>query len=181
MKEISGEVDYKDEGEILAPGIIRPAHRTIPILRLRILTPNGNLVQVLYKGDYPGDATIGHEVIVKGIEKGGVIHAKSIFNKTTNSWVTKKPGCLDCFIATAVYGSSFAQEVIMLKIFRDNFLLKNNIGRKFIYFYYFISPSIAATIKTNKYLKFLIKIFFLKPCLNLIKLIKDNKVKGTFK
>ncbi len=57
-----------------------------------ILTSTGKLVQVLYKGEAPGDADIGEQVIVKGIDKGGVIHARSIYNLSTNSWVTPPPG-----------------------------------------------------------------------------------------
>jgi len=175
MIEITGEVDYVPEREqqIMAPGLIRPNHRTIPVLRLRIRTASGNLMQILHKGDYPGDVTIGHEVVIKGIEKGGVIHAKSIFNKTTNSWVTKKPRAFDCFIATAVYGSPMVEEVILLKNYRDNYLLNKKIGRNLVNFYYLISPSIASKIKDNNFFKTSIRIFILLPIIKLIKIFTN--------
>ena len=97
MVEIRGEVDQKERGQMMRPGVVKLDAKEflhIPIFRLRILTAPGKLVQVLYKGEPPGDADIGEQVIVKGIDKGGVIHARSIFNLTTNSWVTPAPGFL---------------------------------------------------------------------------------------
>jgi len=175
MKEILGEVDYKERGQIFAPGIIRPDKRSIPVLRLRILIQSGNLVQVLYKGDPPGDANEGEEVIIRGVDKGGVIYAKSIFNKTTNSWVTRKPGPFDCFIATAVYESPLAQEVIVFKTFRDECLMRNWFGRILIHFYCIASPLISAQIEKNDFLKIFIKNLILKPFLGLIRFIQRNK------
>ena len=95
MIEIQGEVDQKERSQMIRPGIVKPNPQEfshIPVFRLRILTSSGKLVQVLYKGETPGDADIGEQVIVKGINKGGVIHTRSIFNLTTNSWVTPPPG-----------------------------------------------------------------------------------------
>lgn len=97
MIEITGEIDQKERGQIMRPGVVKPNPNEflhIPILRLRILISSGKLVQVIYKGEPPGDADIGEQVVVKGIDRGGVIHARSIFNLTTNSWVTPVPGLL---------------------------------------------------------------------------------------
>jgi hypothetical protein len=48
-----------------------------------------------------------------------------------------------CFIATAAFGSYRAPEVILLRKFRDRFLLTNTPGTLFVEFYYRVSPSIA--------------------------------------
>jgi len=174
LVEISGEVDYVDKGEIAPPGIARANKKNISVLRIRLKIESGKLVQVLYKGDYFGDATIGHEITVKGIEKGGLIHANSIFNKTTNSWVTKSPGCLSCFIATAVYGSPYATELFYLRIFRDSFLIKKKVGALFIDIYYKISPFIAKYIKKNHFLKVVAKYLLLEPIIKAIKIYLRN-------
>lgn len=97
MVEITGEVDQKERSQMMRPGVVKPDPKEflhVPVFRLRVLTAAGKLVQVLYKGEPPGDADIGEQVIVKGIDRGGVIHAKSIYNVTTNSWVTPAPGLL---------------------------------------------------------------------------------------
>lgn len=54
-----------------------------------------------------------------------------------------------CYIATAVYGSYDASEVLVLREFRDTILKKNSIGRLFIKIYYAISPSIAQRLKNH--------------------------------
>jgi len=180
MVEISGEVDHIDKGEIAAPGIPRPNKKNIPILRIRIRSVSGKMVQVLYKGDYFGDATIGHEVTIKGIEKGGLIHAKSIYNNTTNSWVTKSPGCLNCFVATAVYGSPYAKEIVFLRFFRDNYLIKKKSGELFNNIYYKISPFIARPIEKNHFLRGFVNRLILKPFMKAIRIflrITDTKDK----
>ena len=48
-----------------------------------------------------------------------------------------------CFIATAVYGSSFHPQVVNLRLFRDYVLSNYPLGRKFIAFYYINSPQWA--------------------------------------
>ena len=58
-----------------------------------------------------------------------------------------------CFIATAAFGSPMAGEVIILKEFRDNYLVKSKIGKEFVNFYYCFSPSIADFIKDKPFLK----------------------------
>jgi hypothetical protein len=58
----------------------------------------------------------------------------------------KKEGC---YIATAVYGSYDAPEVLVLRQFRDQTLQKYALGRLFISAYYFISPKLIGVIKNN--------------------------------
>jgi tetratricopeptide (TPR) repeat protein len=48
-----------------------------------------------------------------------------------------------CYIATAVYGSHDADEVLILRRYRDEALANSVVGRIFIGVYYAVSPSIA--------------------------------------
>ena len=56
----------------------------------------------------------------------------------------KKSGC---YIATAVYGSYEAPEVLCLRRYRDETLAESKIGRLFIMTYYFLSPAIVKRLK----------------------------------
>lgn len=59
----------------------------------------------------------------------------------------------NCFIATAAYGSYDSPMVIELREFRDIYLKRSWIGRKFIQLYYFTSPQIAYLIEGSDSLK----------------------------
>jgi len=89
-----------------------------------------------------------------------------------NTKPTKKSGC---FIATAVYGSPFASEVIILKEFRDDWLLKYGLGKAFVKFYYWISPSIANQIVKRNYIKLFTKIMLIIPLLKIANYLKRKE------
>jgi lysophospholipase L1-like esterase len=63
-----------------------------------------------------------------------------------------------CFIATAAFGSSIEKHVMILKEFRDKYLITSEWGRKFVAYYYEISPSIADIISHNDFLKIISRI-----------------------
>ncbi|MCD8337749.1 MAG: sel1 repeat family protein [Lachnospiraceae bacterium] len=75
----------------------------------------------------------------------------------SNSYNTKSSGSEGCYIATAVYGSYDAPEVLVLRDFRDSFLNVRWWGRGFIKFYYFCSPSIAHKLQKTKRFNLIIR------------------------
>jgi len=62
-------------------------------------------------------------------------------------------GAAWCFIATAAYGSPMAEEIQILREFRDEYLLTNPVGTSLVDFYYRVSPPIAEFITEHPSLK----------------------------
>jgi hypothetical protein len=58
-----------------------------------------------------------------------------------------------CFIATAAYGTPMAEEIQILRQFRDEYLLTNAVGRALVGVYYRVSPPIAEFITEHPSLK----------------------------
>jgi len=63
-----------------------------------------------------------------------------------------------CFIATAAYGSLAEKQVVLLRDFRDQYLLNNSAGRAFVRTYYRLSPPVADYISTRPALRFFTRI-----------------------
>lgn len=68
-----------------------------------------------------------------------------------------------CFIATAVYGSYYDDNVVVLRRFRDNILLVNPYGRALVSFYYWVSPPIANLLKKVPLLRNLFRRVIIQP------------------
>jgi uncharacterized repeat protein (TIGR02543 family) len=58
-----------------------------------------------------------------------------------------------CFIATAAYGTPMAEEIQILREFRDEYLLTNPAGQAMVDFYYRVSPPMAEFITEHPNLK----------------------------
>jgi hypothetical protein len=58
-----------------------------------------------------------------------------------------------CFIATAAYGTPMAEEIEILREFRDEYLLTNSLGQGLVEVYYTVSPPIAQFITDHPNLK----------------------------
>jgi hypothetical protein len=58
-----------------------------------------------------------------------------------------------CFIATAAYGTPMAEEIEILRDFRDEYLLTNAVGQALVDVYYRVSPPIAEFITEHPSLK----------------------------
>lgn len=79
----------------------------------------------------------------------------------TNPTGDTSGGTDECFIATAAFGSKLEPQVVLLRQFRDKFLLTNQSGKDFVNFYYHNSPPVAQYIKHNELLKCLVRLLLL--------------------
>lgn len=90
-------------------------------------------------------------------------------------FVANEPAAKDgCFIATAVYGNYNAPEVLELRAFRDIFLRRYYIGKKFIKVYYQYSPYLAERIKNNGLMKNITYLLIIAPVMTIWRVIKRN-------
>lgn len=70
-----------------------------------------------------------------------------------------------CFIATAVFEDGHSQEVMVLRQFRDDFLITSGAGRRFVFWYYKNSPPLADWLQQRPWAK-----STLRPLLRLVAL-----------
>ena len=82
------------------------------------------------------------------------------FTTKTSSTLPPSEGC---FIATAAYGTPTAEQINVLREFRDVVLLKNTVGSQFVALYYQFSPPIADFIAGNSFLRTLVRELVVDP------------------
>ncbi|HNX13830.1 MAG TPA: hypothetical protein PKH29_03140 [Oscillospiraceae bacterium] len=96
---------------------------------------------------------------IKGTYENYLNRAFQIFNEKINAFknIRSTGSGGSCYIATAVYGSYDAPEVLILRKFRDEILGATLLGRIFISAYYKLSPRFAVKLKRmnrmNRYVK----------------------------
>ena len=109
-------------------------------------------------------------------ESGSVQIAQGFYSQLVNSQNAASSGGGGgggCFIATAAYGTALEPQVVLLKRFRDRYLLTNQPGFYFVKLYYTYSPPIADFIRQHDMIRFCVRIllfpllafsFFLVEC-----------------
>jgi hypothetical protein len=73
-----------------------------------------------------------------------------------------------CFIATAAYGTDTAQQLDILREFRDTVLLPSSLGAKFVSLYYRTSPPIANFISHREVLRTAVRVGFVDPIVRIL-------------
>lgn len=94
---------------------------------------------------------------------------KDEITQKLNNTNTEKKEKDRCFIATSAYKSFEAEEVLILRQFRDSQLLPKHSGRKFVEVYYRFSPPVARLLDRSNFLRSLVRFAFLNPLVALIR------------
>lgn len=68
-----------------------------------------------------------------------------------------------CFIATAAYGTPTAEQIDVLREFRDVVLLESAVGSRFVALYYRLSPPVADSIARSDLLRILVRELLVAP------------------
>lgn len=79
-----------------------------------------------------------------------------------------------CFIATAAYGTPTAEQIDVLREFRDAVLLKNTSGYLFVALYYRLSPPVADFIAGNEVVRTLVRDLLVDPIVWLVEATGDT-------
>jgi PKD repeat protein len=78
-----------------------------------------------------------------------------------------------CFIATAAYGTSTAEQINVLREFRDIVLLESTTGSRFVALYYQLSPPVADSIAGNEHLRTLVRELLVDPVVWIVEATGD--------
>jgi len=78
-----------------------------------------------------------------------------------------------CFIATAAYGTETASQLDILRDFRDQVLLENALGSRFVEAYYRVSPPVADFIAKNDFLRAVVREALVDPVVSLLQWSQD--------
>jgi hypothetical protein len=151
--------------------------------------PEGTVVEAFMDGVKNDDTTVTaqstYELLVTGgydddgkivsFNVGGVqadqtaAWASGAVNDNFDLTIASLPGGnpfpfpFECFIATAAYGTDTAEEINILREFRDVVLLSSSSGTEFVSLYYEISPPIAELISQHDFLRTAVRVGFLDP------------------
>jgi hypothetical protein len=82
-------------------------------------------------------------------------------------------GYFGCFIATAAYGTPTAEQIDVLREFRDVVLLKSTTGSRFVALYYRVSPPIADYIARSNLLRTLVRELLIDPIVWIVEATGD--------
>ena len=122
---------------------------------------NGNVITLHFVDGKRGDDDLKADGIIMDVGGPGVLVSLDGGGTPVADTSSSSGGGGGCFIATAAYGSPMQPYVMILREFRDRFLLNNSVGKAFIDFYYKYSPPIADFIAQHANVRSIVRISLL--------------------
>jgi len=131
-------------GTVTTPGVGTHTYDAGTMVNL-VATPNAGYDFVNWTGDVGTIADDEDDTTT--ITMNGDYSVAANFEEVPPSPIVR------CFIATAAYGTPMAEEIQILREFRDEYLLTNLMGQALVDFYYKVGPLIAEFITEHQSLK----------------------------
>jgi len=150
-------IDSTDGGNVTAPGEgLFPDNDAGTVVNL-VATPNAGYRFVNWTGT--GSGNIANRYTAETtITMRGNSHITANFVEES-----EEPGGGGCFIATAAYGTSTAEQLNVLREFRDDVLLESTVGSQLVDLYYRTSPPIADFISEHSVMRTLVRELLIDP------------------
>lgn len=124
------------------------------IQSIRVL-PDGQLVKKNTNSGISSTTSATISSISRSIDYRSISVSPSVINSYSTE--SSKKTSEGCYIATMVYGSYDHPKVMILRQFRDNYLMKSILGRSFVKTYYFISPKAVKVLCKKKRINSIIR------------------------
>jgi len=106
--------------------------------------------------------------------EGNVTH---LCTKCSSYLCSKCAEASTCFVATAAFGTDSHPDVVVLRHFRDDFLMTRHWGRRLVSMYVNLSPPIADFISRNRTFRGMARHLIVIPAARLIRTTLQGKEK----
>jgi len=105
--------------------------------------------------------------------KAQLKYDSSMIEGAARQFTTDTLPSIGCFIATAAYGTPTAEEINVLREFRDVVLLESTVGSQLVDLYYRFSPPIADFIAGNELLRTVVRELLVDPIVWMVEATGD--------
>jgi hypothetical protein len=158
---VETEVQYElTISSTMGGSVSSPGEGTFPYIEGTVVSLMANPTTGYKFVNWTGDGITNADSTTTTVTMNGdyAVKANFEFEQTTTADPTEgSSGPLACFIATAAYGTPTAEQIDVLREFRDVVLLKNSMGSQFVDLYYRLSPPVADFIAGNSFLRTVVR------------------------
>jgi len=149
-------------GSVTSPGEGASAYEAGTVINL-VASPDDGYEFV----DWIGDGITNADSAMTSVTMNGDYTVKANFKFEQTTGIDDSGGepsvSAGCFIATAAYGTPTAEQIDVLREFRDVVLLENSVGSQFVTLYYQLSPLVADFIAGNSFLRTVVRELLVDP------------------